>query len=113
MIKFKESETIEFKTSTAELKEAVVSISAILSKHGRGELYFGIRDDSSVAGQMIGRSTLRDVTEAILTHLEPKIFPDVKNEKDPRQGLYQSRISRYPSSLFCLLPSLHKGGGIR
>ena len=81
MIKFKESETIEFKASTAELKEAVISISAILNKHGRGELYFGIRDDGSVVGQMIGRSTLRDVTEAISAHLEPKIFPDVKTKR--------------------------------
>ena len=33
----KESETIEFKKSTAELKAAVVSIAAMLNKHGWGE----------------------------------------------------------------------------
>jgi len=33
----KESETIEFKKSTAELKEAVVSVVAMLNKHGRAE----------------------------------------------------------------------------
>ena len=38
----KESETIEFKKSTAELKGAVVSIVAMLNKHGRGEVHFGI-----------------------------------------------------------------------
>ena len=32
---FKESETIEFKKSTAELKAAVISIVAMLNKHGR------------------------------------------------------------------------------
>ena len=37
----KESETIEFKKSTAELKGAVVSIAAMLNKHRRGEVYFG------------------------------------------------------------------------
>jgi len=34
----KESETAEFKKSTAELKGAVVSIVAMLNKHGRGKV---------------------------------------------------------------------------
>ena len=38
-----ETETIEFKKSTGELKEAVYSISAILNKHQHGELYFGVK----------------------------------------------------------------------
>ena len=32
-MKFKESEKLELKKSTSELKEAVVSIAAILNKH--------------------------------------------------------------------------------
>ena len=32
----------EFKKSTAELKEAVISVVAMLNKHGRAEVYFGI-----------------------------------------------------------------------
>ena len=39
---FKESETIEFKKSTAEIKGAAVSVAAMLNKHGRGEVHFGI-----------------------------------------------------------------------
>jgi len=46
-MKFKESETREFKKSTSELKEAVISIAAMLNKHGRGEVYFGIKNDGS------------------------------------------------------------------
>jgi ATP-dependent DNA helicase RecG len=80
-MKFKESETVEFKKYTAELKEAVISISAILNKHGKGELYFGIKDDGTVVGQMIGKETLRDIAEAISNHLEPKLFPHVKVKK--------------------------------
>lgn len=38
MEKMKENETVEFKKSTSEIKEAVIAISAILNKHGRGEL---------------------------------------------------------------------------
>jgi len=35
---FKESETIECKKSTAELKEAVISVVGMPNKHGRGEM---------------------------------------------------------------------------
>ena len=38
VVKHKESETVEFKRSVAELNEAVRSISAILNKHQKGEL---------------------------------------------------------------------------
>jgi ATP-dependent DNA helicase RecG len=58
---FKETETLELKKSTSELKEAIISIAAILNKHRKGELYFGIRNDGSVIGQDIGEQTIRDV----------------------------------------------------
>lgn len=46
-MKYKESETVELKKSTAELKEAVIAITAILNKHGKGKIYFGIKNDGS------------------------------------------------------------------
>ena len=74
----KESEIIEFKKSTAELKAAVVSIVAMLNKHGRGEVYFGIADDGKVIGQIIGRMTIKDVTQAVVDNTEPKVYPKVE-----------------------------------
>lgn len=38
-----ETETIEYKKSTGELKEAIISIVAILNKHKKGTLYFGVK----------------------------------------------------------------------
>lgn len=38
-----ETETLEFKKSTGELKEAMNSICAILNKHQHGELYLMVR----------------------------------------------------------------------
>lgn len=78
---YKESETIEFKKSTAELKEAVVAIAAMLNKHGQGEVYFGIFDDGKVVGQDIGRMTIKDVTQAVVDNIEPKIYPKVEVRK--------------------------------
>ena len=80
-MKYKESETVEFKKSTSELKEAVIAIAAILNKHGNGMLYFGIADDGAIIGQQIGKRTLKDVSMAITAHIEPKIYPDIKIEK--------------------------------
>ena len=75
---FKESETIEFKKSTAELKGAVISIVAMLNKHGRGEVYFGIDDDGKILGQTVGRTTIKDVTQAVVDNTEPKFYPKVE-----------------------------------
>ncbi|MDD5422834.1 MAG: putative DNA binding domain-containing protein [Candidatus Omnitrophica bacterium] len=78
----KESETIEFKKSTAELKEAVISIVAMLNKHGYGAVFFGIDDRSGkVLGMTIGRMTLKEVTQAVVDNTEPKIFPNVERRK--------------------------------
>jgi len=61
-MKYKESETVELKKSTSELKEAIIAIAAILNKHNKGRLYFGIRNDGMVIGQDIGRNTIRKVS---------------------------------------------------
>jgi ATP-dependent DNA helicase RecG len=45
-----ESETVEFKKSLAELSDGLNSVAAILNKHGRGELWFGIRNDGRTVG---------------------------------------------------------------
>jgi len=74
----KESETTEFKKSTAEVKAGVVSIAAMLNKHGRGEVYFGIDDNGKILGQTIGRTTLKDVTQAVVDNTEPKVYPKVE-----------------------------------
>ncbi|MCL1951666.1 MAG: putative DNA binding domain-containing protein [Oscillospiraceae bacterium] len=73
----KESETLEFKKTTAELKEGVISMAAILNKHGGGELYFGIRNDGVVLGQMVSEKTLRDISQAVSNGIEPKVYPSV------------------------------------
>ena len=80
-MKFKENETIELKKSTSELKEAIISISSILNKHGKGTVYFGIEDDGKVVGQQIGKSTVKDISKWITDHIDPKIYPDIKVQK--------------------------------
>ena len=68
----RESEILEFKKSTSELKSAIKSISAILNKHNGGTLYFGVKDDGRVCGQQIGNDTLRDVSRSIRNYIKPE-----------------------------------------
>ena len=72
-----ETETVEFKRSTGELKEGVVSLSSMLNKHGEAVLYFGVKNDGTVVGQQIGDSTLRDISQAIASHIKPQIVPTI------------------------------------
>ncbi len=72
---FKESEIIEFKKSTSELKEAIFSIGAILNKHQKGEVYFGIKNDGTIVGQDVSEQTIRSISKTISDRIEPKIFP--------------------------------------
>ena len=78
MTRLKETEKRELKKSTSELKEAVISIAAILNKHQRGEVYFGIGNDGTVVGQSVTEKTVRDVSRTISEYIEPKIYPIVE-----------------------------------
>ena len=73
-----ETEQIEYKKSIGELKEAMFSIAAILNKHQKGELYFGVKNDGTVIGQEINDESLRKVSQAIGNHIKPAIYPEIK-----------------------------------
>lgn len=81
-----ETETLEFKKTTGELKEAVNSICAILNKHQKGELYFGVKPDGTPVGQIVTEESLREVSQKIGNFIEPKIYPEVRkvtiNDRD-------------------------------
>ena len=76
-----ENETTEFKKTLGQLKEGIISITAILNKHGEGELWFGVRDDGVPVGINIGDKTVRDISQAIAAHIEPKIYPEIVTER--------------------------------
>jgi len=75
----KETEILEYKISTGELKEGIISIVAILNKHNGGELYFGIKNDGIAVGQHVSDKILRDISQAISNHIEPSIYPNISN----------------------------------
>ena len=86
-----ETETLEFKKSTGELKEAMNSICAILNKQQKGELYFGVKPDGTPIGQVVTEESLREVSQKIGNFIEPKIYPEVRKVTiDDRNCIYVS-----------------------
>ncbi|MBQ3384836.1 MAG: putative DNA binding domain-containing protein [Erysipelotrichaceae bacterium] len=78
-----ETEIIEFKKSTSELKQGVISLSSMLNKHGTGELYFGVLNNGEIVGQQVGEKTTHDVSVEIKNHIKPTVIPTIEllNEK--------------------------------
>ena len=76
-----ESEKIEFKKSTSEIIEGVISLSAMLNKHGEGTVYFGVKNNGDVIGQKdLNESTMRDVSRKIAEGIKPQIIPTIALE---------------------------------
>lgn len=58
-----ESEKMEFKKSTSEIIEGVISLAAMLNKHNEGTVYFGVKNNGDVIGQKdLNENILRDVS---------------------------------------------------
>lgn len=56
-----ESQTVEFKATTGQRREAAKTLSAMLNGQG-GSVLFGVTPDRRVTGQQIGHRTLEDMT---------------------------------------------------
>ena len=76
----KETEFVEFKESTSQTSRALEALVAMLNKHGNGKVYFGVKDNGEIVGQLIGNKTIKDLSEAITTRIKPSIVPTIKFE---------------------------------
>ncbi len=74
----RESEIIEFKKSTSELKDSMLDVASMLNKHGKGALYFGVKPNGDVCGQDIGFKTLDDIATMIKNAIKPMIYPSIE-----------------------------------
>ena len=85
----RESELIEFKKSTSELKQGVISLSSMLNKHGKGVVYFGVLNDGSIFGQQIGKDTTHDISVEIKNYIKPVIVPIIETIEENGKTVYQ------------------------
>ncbi len=73
-----EDEIKEFKKTTGELNEGIVSIVSILNKHQHGELFLGVKNDGKPFEFEMNDSTLRDISRKIYEAIKPQIFPKIE-----------------------------------
>ena len=83
-----EDEFTEFKVSLAQLDKGLRSITAMLNKHGEGNVYFGVSDNGDVIGMDIGKDTLMDIRNRIRDRIEPRIYADIKDYTDDNGKKY-------------------------
>lgn len=73
-----ETEELEFKRSTGEVHDAMKDVVAILNKHEKGILYFGVAPNGDVKGLQVAKSTLRDVSRVVFESIKPQIYPQIQ-----------------------------------
>jgi len=71
-----ESETVEFKKSTAQIERALKTVCAFLNHKG-GAIYFGVSDKGKILGQDVSDSTLKSISQKIRHKIRPEISPEV------------------------------------
>jgi len=69
-----ESDRLEFKRSTGELRAAMETVCGFLNEQG-GQVLFGVANDGRILGQQVADTTLQDVANAI-HRLEPPVQVD-------------------------------------
>ncbi len=74
-----ESETIEFKRSTGEMKEAMQTLCAFLNAAG-GTVLFGIKPDATIEGQDVSDRTLREIAHSA-DRFEPPAHVSIRRIK--------------------------------
>jgi ATP-dependent DNA helicase RecG len=76
----KESKNIEFKKSVGEWKEIVETVSAFSNTRG-GEILVGMLNSGKVIGVKVGKDTIEDLTNKIVSNTDPKVYPKILVEK--------------------------------
>ena len=74
-----EHEKQEFKRSLAELDKGILSLSAMLNKHGKGNVYFGVQDNGEIIGlkNQVSNETLKNVANRVTELIKPSMLLSV------------------------------------
>ena len=84
----REDEFQEFKEGLGQLDKGLKSITAMLNRHNVAIVYFGVDDNGNIVGLQVGKDTLMDIRNKMRDKIEPRIYPDIKEEKDENGKKY-------------------------
>jgi len=77
MIEKGESETLEFKKSTASLREGIET-SCAFANHRGGYLIFGIDNNGAIVGQEVTDDTIKNIANTVKLNTDPKLYPVIE-----------------------------------
>ncbi len=83
-----ENEYQEFKEGLGQLDKGLRSLTAMLNKHGKAAVYFGVDDNGNVCGLSVGKNTLMDIRNRIRDKIEPRIYADIQEQQDDNGKKY-------------------------
>lgn len=83
-----ENEYQEFKESLSQLDKGLKSLTAMLNRHKRGSVFFGVKDNGDVIGLTIGKNTLMDIRLKASELIKPKVIINIEQLEDEKHRQY-------------------------
>ena len=90
-----ESEILEWKSSFSQLNRIIETISAFSNTKG-GMIIIGVDGTGKILGISIGKDTIEQLTNKIISNTEPKIYPDISVRKFEEKNLIVIKVDKYP-----------------
>ena len=77
----REGEFLEFKSSLSQISRSLESIAAMLNKHGKATVLFGVNDNGDVVGlKDVTNKTIKDLSTAVTSRIKPNVIPHITEE---------------------------------
>jgi ATP-dependent DNA helicase RecG len=90
-----ESETVEFKSSLAELKQILETLSAFSNGEG-GRVFVGVGDEGQIKGVDIGRNTIENLANEIKRKTDPPLYPSIVVEEHDTKKIITIKVAKSP-----------------
>ncbi|MBA7660825.1 hypothetical protein ES703_68831 [subsurface metagenome] len=94
----KESENLEFKKSVGEWKEIVETVSAFSNTKG-GKIVVGASNAGIILSTRIGKDTIEDLANKVVTNTDPKVYPKIAVEKIEKKNVIVIEVNESTDKL--------------
>jgi ATP-dependent DNA helicase RecG len=107
LLRFGESEAVEFKQSVGEIQEILETIGAFANGQG-GVIIIGVTPKRAVLGVNIGKDTIESLANSIQQQTDPKVFPSLSMAEVEGKTVIVLRVEESP-----VKPVLVQGRGYK
>ena len=98
----RESETVEFNESIAQLDKGIRSLTAMLNRHQHGSLFIGVNNGGEVIGMDIGSRTKETIRSRIRDIVKVQVIPEIiEHVTDDGKSYIEVRVIGYNTPYSC------------